>query len=93
MGHACTRDRLPGPKNEHPVIAAIAVVAIIAAILLIAWVRLEVHGTEDIEAVLGEASAEGEPRTAPHPDDLKPQEERNVEAAVTTSRFATGFSP
>jgi hypothetical protein len=94
MGHACTPERLPSPngKNEHPVIAVIAVIAIVAAMLLIAWVRLEVHGTDDIEAALAEPPAQGDLPLAPKPD-LKPDVEREVDAAVTSSRFATGFSP
>ena len=94
MGHACTHDHLPGPNgNEHPVVAVIAVIAIVVAMLLIAWVRLEVHGTGDIEAVLIEPVIETEPAAAPRLDQLRPDEEREVEAAVTSSRFATGFSP
>jgi len=91
MGHACTHDEYPGPNgNEHPVVAVLAIIAIIAAIVLIAWVRLEVHGTDDIEAALTEPVAEGDAVVAPKPD-LKGDEEREVEAAVTSSRFATGF--
>jgi hypothetical protein len=94
MGHVCTHDDYPGPNgNEHPVVAVIAIIAIIAAMLLIAWARLEVHGTGDIEAVLIEPVVETEAPAAPRLDQLKPDEEREVEAAVTSSRFATGFSP
>ena len=94
MGHACTPEQLPGSngKNEHPVVAVIAVIAIVAAMLLIAWARLEVHGTDDIEAALAEPPAQGDLPVAPRPD-LKPDDEREVDAAVTSSRFATGFSP
>jgi hypothetical protein len=60
--------------------------------LLIAWARLEVHGTEDIEAALTEPAVQGDPSAAPRRD-LKGHEEREVDAAVTSSRFATGFSP
>lgn len=94
MGHACTPDDLPSPRpnGEHPIIAVIAVIAIIAAILLITWARLEVHGTEDIEAALVEVPAGSDaplPRTAAE----LVHEDREVDAAVTSSRFATGFSP
>jgi hypothetical protein len=94
MGHVCTHDHIPGPKgkNEHPVVAVIAIIAIIAAMLLIAWARIEVHGTDDIEAALAEPPAQGDLPIAPKPD-LKSDEEREVDAAVTSSRFATGFSP
>jgi hypothetical protein len=90
MGHACIHDQYPGPDKEHPVIAVIAVVAIIAAMLLIAWARFEVHGTEDIEAALADPLNEQPVVLRP---DTKSDGEREVDAAVTSSRFATGFSP
>lgn len=73
-------------------IAWIAIIAIVAAMLLIAWARLEIHGTDDLEAALTEPSAQGDLPVAPKPD-LKPDDERELDAAVTSSRFATGFSP
>ncbi|MGH8691669.1 MAG: hypothetical protein ACREUS_11655 [Burkholderiales bacterium] len=82
MGHAYTHDDGHDP-HEHPVVAVIAIIAIVAAILLIAWARLAIHGTDDIEAAL-------EP---PVQDAGKPDAQREVEAAVTSTRFATGFSP
>jgi hypothetical protein len=91
MGHACTHHDCPD-AHEHPVVAVIAIIAMLAAILLIAWVRLEVHGTQDIEAALTEPTVQGDLPLAPKPD-LKPDEERELDAAVTSSRFATGFSP
>jgi len=92
MGHVCTHDDVPAPNgNEHPVVAVLAIIAIIAAMLLIGWARIEVHGTEDIEAVLSEPEAE-ELSAAPRVAEPKPEEEQEVEAAVTSSRFATGFS-
>jgi hypothetical protein len=92
MGHVCTHDDYPGPNgNEHPVIAVIAIIAIAAAILLIMWARLEVHGTEDIEAVLTEPAVEEDGHPPVLRSDPRPEEEREVEAAVTSSRFATGF--
>jgi hypothetical protein len=91
MGHACTHGQYPSPNgNEHPVVAVIAIIAIVAAILLIAWARLAVHGTHDIEAALSGPPAEGAAAPKPHP---KSEQEREVDAAVTSSRFATGFSP
>jgi len=90
MGHACTHHDGPDP-HEHPVVAVIAIIAIIAAILLIAWARVHVHGTDDIEAALSEPPAQGDLPVAPKPD-LKTDDEREVEAAATSSRFATGFS-
>lgn len=80
---ACTHDEFPPPPNgEHPIVAAIAVIAIIAAILLITWARFEVHGTADLHATLTE-----------QPVEPKPQDEREVDEAVTANRFATGLSP
>jgi len=77
--------------GEHPVVAVIAVLAIFVAILLIAWARIEVHGTADLEAALAEPRAEHAP--VPPPEKARTEEERGVDEAVTTSRFATGFSP
>ena len=94
MGHAFTHDDYHGPHgdDEHPVVAVIAIIAILATIVLIAWARLAVHGTDDLEAALAEPPAQGEVLAAPKPH-LKPDVEREVDAAVTSSRFATGFSP
>jgi hypothetical protein len=85
MVHACAHEdfREPPPNGEHPIVAVVAVIAIVAAILLITWARLEVHGTQDLEAALDEQA----------PAVVKPQEERQVDEAVTANRFATGFSP
>jgi hypothetical protein len=90
MGHACTHDHFPGPNKEHPVVAIVAIIAIVAAMLLIAWARVAVHGTDDLqEAILDPLVSEEltEPRA-----DTKLPEEREVEGAATSSRFATGFS-
>ena len=91
MVHVFTHYEHPDP-HEHPVIAWIAIIAIVAAMLLIAWARLEIHGTDDLEAALTEPSAQGDLPLAPKAD-LKPDDERELDAAVTSSRFATGFSP
>ena len=73
-------------------VAVIAVIAIIAAMLLIAWARVEVHGTQDIEAAIAEAPHETDVAPTPSPD-YRTDDQREVEAAATSSRFATGFSP
>ena len=86
-----TNDPQPNGNGEHPVVALLAVLAIVLAILLIAWARVEVHGTHDLEAALSEPGAE--PAPAPPSQPAKTQEEREVDEAVTSSRFATGFSP
>jgi hypothetical protein len=81
---ACTHEEFPQPPNgEHPIVAVLAVVAMIAAIILITWARFEVHGTSDIEAALTEDG----------PIELKPDDQRELDAAVTSNRFATGVSP
>jgi hypothetical protein len=85
MGHVWTHDPYPGPDgDEHPIVAALAIIAMVAAVLLIMWARFEVHGTDDIEAALSEPAAKPE---------AKSDEALDLEAAVTSSRFATGFSP
>jgi hypothetical protein len=81
MGHACTPDdipRSPESNGEHPVTAALAVLAILVAILLIAWARVEVHGTEDLAALVEEHSTMSNTGTA--------------ENEAASSRWATGFS-
>jgi hypothetical protein len=70
-------------KGEHPVIAIVAVFAMIAAMLLITWARVEVHGTGDLEAAFTEGA----------PLDMLPDRQRELDAAVTSNRFAAGVSP
>jgi hypothetical protein len=81
---ACTHEELPQPPNgEHPIIAVVAIISIIAAMLLITWARVEVHGTRDLEAAFDEHA----------PIELIPDDQRELDAAVTSNRFATGVSP
>ncbi|HUG77122.1 MAG TPA: hypothetical protein VML57_06520 [Burkholderiales bacterium] len=91
MGDACTHDHdvqePPRPNGEHPVVAILAIVAIILAIVLISWARVEVHGTGDLEAALAEPAAEEKPPAR------RPADERELDEAVTSSRWATGLSP
>jgi hypothetical protein len=54
--------------------------------------RVAVHGTEDLEEALADPVVSDLVVVAPKPDTIPP-EEREVDAAVTSSRFATGFSP
>lgn len=84
----------PAPEREHPVIAWIAVMAIVAAILFIAWARIAVHGTGDLEAALSDEPATPEERAAQASarGDKTAQDEQ-VEDAVAASRWATAFSP
>jgi hypothetical protein len=92
MGHVCTHDHFTGPDKEHPVVAILAVIAIVAAILLIGLARVAVHGTEDLQQALVDPVVSDLVVVPPAPDTI-PQVEREVDAAVTSSRFATGFSP
>jgi len=82
MGHACTHEddfpRSPAPDGEHPVTAVLAVVAILVAMLLIAWARVEVHGTADLAALVEEDSTMSNTGAA--------------ENEAASSRWATGFS-
>ena len=80
---ACTHDEFPQPpKDEHPIVAILAVVAIVAAIVLIMWARVALHGTDDIEATLTDG-----------PLAQSTDEQRELDAAVTANRFAGGISP
>jgi hypothetical protein len=90
MGQACTPGDFHSPpahNGEHPIVAVLAIVAIVVAILLITWARVAVHGTEDIEQALQDE------RPAPSEEPRKPAPGRPVEDAVASGRFATGFSP
>jgi len=85
MGHACTPDdfpRSPEPNGEHPVTAVLAVIAILLAVLLISWARLEVHGTADLEALV-----EDEPQSS-----STMSNGAAAENEAASSRWATGFS-
>jgi len=67
---ACTHEDFPQPpKDEHPIVAILAVAAIVAAIVLIMWARLALHGTEDIEAALTDGpllpATDGSPAASP----------------------------
>lgn len=84
----------PELDREHPVVAWAAILAILAAILLIAWARVEVHGTGDLEAALSDDRS-GAASTAPKPPAEADQSRREeeLEKAVAASRWAGGFSP
>jgi hypothetical protein len=80
------------PRREHPLTASIALIAIFVAILLITWARIEVHATRDLTEALAEPQAQPGMPVMPSRD-IKPDEEREVDAAVISSRFTTGLSP
>jgi hypothetical protein len=84
----------PAPEQEHPVVAWIAVIAIVTAILFIAWARVAVHGTGDLEAALSDEPASPAERAeqASAQRDRTEQHEQ-VEDAVAASRWASAFSP
>ena len=84
----------PAPEPEHPVVAWVAVIAIVAAILVIAWARVAVHGTSDLEAALSDepASPAELAAKASAQRDRSVQDEQ-VDDAVAASRWATAFSP
>jgi len=66
------------------VTAALAVLAILVAIVLIAWARVEVHGTADLEALVEEHSTMSNAGEA--------GEAGAAENEAASSRWATGFS-
>ena len=83
MGHACTPDdfpRSPPPDGEHPVIAAIALLAMLAASLLIVWAMVAVHGTEEFAALLEVGAARSSAMS------------NSAQDEAASSRWATGFS-
>jgi hypothetical protein len=79
--------RAPG-EHEHPVVGWISLVAILAAILAITWVGFEIHGARQIEAAFNESVQPAKPAA-----EKKPDTRREIDEAVTTSRWATGLSP
>ena len=85
----------PETEPEHPVVAWIAVIAILATILFISWARVAVHGTGDLEAALSDdpaAAPTGQAAQASAQGDRNEQDAQ-VDDAVAASRWATAFSP
>jgi hypothetical protein len=84
----------PETEEEHPVVAWIALIAILAAILFIAWARVAVHGTGDLEAALSdEPASPAEQATQASPQGDRSEQDAQVDDAVAASRWATAFSP
>lgn len=84
----------PEADEEHPVVAWVALVAILAAILFISWARVAVHGTDDLEAALSDdpgSPAEQAAQASAQGD--RNEQDAQVDDAVTASRWATAFSP
>lgn len=85
---------VPESGHEHPVVAWAGILAILSAMLLIAWARFEVHGTGDFEAAL----AESDPGAASARRELSPDGDRTahevaLDKAVAAGRWAAGFTP
>ena len=89
MGRAWIEDIPPPPpghNGEHPIVALLAVLAIIVAILLIAWAGVEVHGTGELEAALSEAGA----GKAPAHGNARTKKQREVDFPLLRRRLAEG---
>ena len=96
MGHAPACGHFGSPQNNnggHRLAKWIAVIAMFFAMLLITWARVVIHGTDDLQATLIEPVLQSEQAQPPVRADARTEEKRDVDAAVTTSRFATGLSP
>jgi hypothetical protein len=96
MGHAPTCSDVGSPQNNnggHRLAKWIAVIAMFFAMLLITWARVVIHGTDDLQETLIEAVVQPDQAQPPARADARTEEKRDVDAAVTTSRFATGLSP
>jgi hypothetical protein len=84
----------PQAEQEHPVVAWIAVIAILAAVLLIAWARVAVHGTGDLEAALSdEPASPAEQAAQASAQGDRTEQDVQVDDAVSASRWATPFAP
>lgn len=84
----------PEFEDEHPVIAWLGILAVLAAIVLILWARFEVHGTRDLESTL--AADDAKPpaqRREPSPGADGRASDSEVDEAVAAGRWAAGFSP
>lgn len=84
----------PPSNGEHPFVAWAGILAVVFAILLILWARIEVHGTQDLEEALSpDAAAQRSAKPKPSPDADKTAREAKVDDAVAAGRWVTGFSP
>jgi hypothetical protein len=96
MGRAPTCSHFGPPQNNnggHRLAKWIAVIAMFFAMLLITWARVVIHGTDDLQATLIEPLMQPEQAQPQTRGEARTEEKRDVDAAVTTSRFATGLSP
>ncbi|MDH3320562.1 MAG: hypothetical protein OEO84_12855 [Betaproteobacteria bacterium] len=84
----------PDSNREHPIVAWASILAVAIAMLVILWARFEVHGTQDLEEALSqEQPAPATKVLKPSPEADRSPREKEVEDAVATGRWATGFSP
>ena len=80
--------------REHPVAAWIGIAAVVVAILLILWARIEVHGTHDLEQTLSSGARESQAsKPKPSPDADRGGKPADVHEAVAAGRWAAGFAP
>ena len=94
MSHAKQPHELDSERSggrEHPVVGWIGLLAILITILLLVWARVAVIGTRDIEQTLVETSPEA--GAGQRAVEERGAQTREVDEAVTSSRWATGFSP
>ncbi len=73
--------------GEHPVIGWLALIAMVAAVLCILWLRVAVVGTRDLERTFSQ-NGQTMPKKHTHPHSLR----KKAEDAAAQSRWATGFS-
>jgi len=78
-------------QRDHPVVGLIGLLAILITIALLVWARVAVIGTRDIEEALIEPSSQDTQGRGAADERRAPA--RDVDDAVTSSRWATGFSP
>lgn len=84
----------PVIDHEHPLVAWTGILAVLAAILLILWARIEVHGTGDLEAALLHGRPEmPAARHKPSPEGDSTKHEKALDKAVAAGRWAAGFTP
>ena len=94
MANTMTRALEPQADREHPLVAWTGILAMLAAMLLISWARIEVHGTGDLEAALTEVSPEADSaRRKLSPEGDRTKHEKALDKAVAAGRWAAGFSP
>ncbi|MGA8051048.1 MAG: hypothetical protein WCA09_12815 [Burkholderiales bacterium] len=77
--------------RDHPVAGWVGLIAIAITIVLLVWVRLAVIGSQDIEEVFAETPDAAGPDKGAGEEQAPPDHE--IDEAVMSSRWATGFSP